>query len=255
MTGRAVERRQNRYSRSGSSRDGMTGGDDPIAADAYDELADDYDEEVASNPYNAHFAFPATTSLIPDVEGERILDAGCGSGVYTEWLLERGAEVVGVDVSREMLDHAVENVGDRAELHRADLAEPLDFADDSFDGVVSALALGYVRDWRPTFSEFARVLKPGGFVVFTTTHPADEIPLDDDENYYEVERKVKEWAVDVPYYRRPFSEMINPLLETGFRIDSVLEPQPTDAFEEQWPERYETESRHPVFLCVRAVSR
>lgn len=227
--------------------------EDPIAEDAYDALADEYADTVRSNPYNAHIEFPATTDLIPDVAGMRVLDAGCGTGVYTEWLLAQGAdEVVGVDVSEAMLAHAREALGDRATFHRADLAEPLEFAGDSFDGIVSALALGYVRDWRSTFAEFARILKPGGFLVFSVVHPLDSLPEGEEESYFETDQQVKEWSVDVPFYRRPFAEMLNPLIEAGFTLDRIVEPQPTEEFEEQWPERYETESRNPVFLCIRA---
>ena len=240
----------------------MTDGEDPIAVDAYDELADSYAEEVRENPYNAHLEFPATTSLIPDVAGEQVLDAGCGTGVYTEWLLEQGADVVGMDASEAMLDHARDAIGDRATFHQADLEKPLDFAEtDAFDGVVSALALGYVADLRDPFGEFARVLEPGGFLVFSTAHPLDQFPPDDpemgddpgDANYFEVERVVKEWDVEVPYYRRPLAGILNPLLDAGFRLDRLVEPQPTEAFKEAWPERYEKESRYPVFVCVRAT--
>lgn len=233
----------------------MTSEDDPAPEDAYDELADTYVREIETDAYNADFAFPATTALIPDVAGKRVLDAGCGAGAYTEWLLDRGADVVAVDASAGMLDRATERVGGRAEFHRVDLGEPLAFAaEDEFDGIVSALVLDYVRDWRQTFSEFARVLESGGFLVFTVPHPFNEFPLGEDENYFAVEPRTKEWSVDVPYYRRPLSEMVGPLLETGFRIDAMVEPQPTDAFAERRPERYETESKRPVFLCVRAVS-
>ncbi|WP_276254069.1 class I SAM-dependent methyltransferase [Halomontanus rarus] len=236
----------------------MTADDDPIAKAAYDELADTYAADVRTNAYNAELEFPATSSLIPDVAGKRVLDAGCGTGVYTEWLVDQGADVVGVDVSDEMLGHAIEQVGDRAAFRQADLGAPLEFATaQSFDGIVSALALSYVEDWRGVFSEFARLLRPGGFFVFSTGHPLDEFPPENDEaeNYFEVERLSKEWDVDVPYYRRPFSEMLNPLLENGFQLDTVVEPQPTAAFEDQRPERYEKESRYPVFLCVRATKR
>jgi len=232
----------------------MPSEDRPIAEAAYDELAGTYVEAVEPGPYHADLAFPATTDLLPDIEGLRVLDAGCGTGAYTEWLVDRGAEVIGVDVSEPMLDRARDRVADRAEFHRADLAEPLEFArEDAFDGVVSALALDYVEDWRAPFGAFARLLAPGGFLVFTVPHPFDEYPLEEDENYFEVERRVKEWSVDVPYFRRPLGEMLGPLLETGFRLDAITEPGPTDRFRERWPERYETESKRPVFLCVRAV--
>lgn len=223
----------------------------PIAEDAYDAIADEYAEDVPTNAYNANLEFPGTTGLIPEVDGRRILDAGCGTGIYTEWLLDRGADVVGVDVSEAMLDQAREAVGDRAEFRRATLGDPLPFADDEFDGVVSALVLDYVEDWGRAFDEFARVLASGGFVVFSVVHPLDT--LDETENYFETERYVKEWSVDVPCYRRPLGAMFDPVIEAGFRIDEVCEPQPTEAFAEKRPERYEKESRNPVFLCVRAV--
>lgn len=234
----------------------MPSDDDPIARAAYDELADTYADDVKSNAYNAEIEFPGTTSLIPAVDGERILDAGCGTGFYTEWLVEQGADVLGIDVSEKMLAHAIEQLGDRAEFVQADLGEPLDFlADDSFDGIVSALALSYVEDWTHVFSEFQRLLRPGGFLVFSTGHPLDQFPPENDqgENYFEIESITKSWAVDVPYYRRPFSAILNPVLENGFQLDTILEPQPTEAFKERRPERYEKESRYPVFLCVRAT--
>lgn len=190
----------------------MTDNDRAVAESAYDRLADSYAAEVETNPYNADLDLPGTTALLPDVAGERILDAVCGTGVYTEWLLEHGGDVVGIDVSEAMLAHARDRLGGRATLCRVDLGSPLGLAEESFD----------------------------------------EFPLPDDADYFAVERRVKEWSVDVPYYRRPLSEMIAPLLEAGFRLEALSEPQPTDAFREKWPERYEKESRRPVVLCLRA---
>lgn len=229
--------------------------DEPIARAAYDELADTYAEDVTSNAYNAEIEFPATSSLIPAVDGKRILDAGCGTGFYTRWLVEQGADVLGIDASEEMLDHAIEQGGDRATFTQADLSEPLDFLEEeSFDGIVSALVLSYVKDWNQVFSEFHRVLRSGGFLVFSTGHPIDQFPPENDqgENYFELEELTKTWAIDVPYYRRPFSAILNPVLENGFKLETILEPQPTAAFKKRRPDRYEKESRYPVFLCIRA---
>ncbi|WP_323675363.1 class I SAM-dependent methyltransferase [Halorubellus sp. PRR65] len=236
----------------------MPADDDPIARDAYDELADSYAVDVRENAYNAHIEFPATSAMIPDVAGKRVLDAGCGTGAYSAWLVDQDAAVVGVDVSEAMLAHARDAVpaDAPAEFVQADLGDPLSFPADAFDGVVSALALGYVRDWDHVFAEFRRVLRDGGFLVFSTAHPLDQFGADapDAEDYFAVERLSKDWAVEVPYYRRPFGELVRPLLANGFRLDDVVEPQPTEAFREQRPERYEKESTHPVFLCVRATA-
>lgn len=231
----------------------MTDEAEPVAKAAYEQLAEDYDDEFETNPYNTEMEIPGTTSLIPPVEGRRILDAGCGTGIYAEWLLERGADVVGVDVSDGMLEIAREKLGEDVPLYQGDIGEPLEFAEsDSFDGIVSALVLGYVEDWRAPFAEFARVLRPGGFLVFSTIHPVEAYVDNEDVDYFATECRTKEWDVEVPHYRRPLSEMIEPLVENGFCLDGIAEPQPTEAFRAQRPDVYEKESRQPVFLCLRA---
>jgi SAM-dependent methyltransferase len=227
-------------------------------ADAYDRMAADYDLDLRSNPYDEHLAFPATSGLLSEVTGvDRALDAGCGTGQYAEHLQEAGVEVVGVDASREMLARGREQVPG-AEFVHGDLASPLPFDGGAFDLVVSALAMGYLEDWTATLGEFARVLGPGGVLVVSTTHPFDQFhdtdpDADEDRpNYFRVERRVKQWDVPVPHYRRPMSAVVEPLLDAGFRLDRFLEPEPTAGFREAWPERYEKESRFPVFLCLRA---
>jgi hypothetical protein len=58
--------------------------------------------------------------------------------------------------------------------------------------------------------------------------------------------------IDVPFYRRPFSEVINPLVETGFELDEPVEPTPNETFEDEKPESYEKRSTCPTFICARA---
>lgn len=228
---------------------------DPPAA--YDRLAATYETREA-DPYCADLEFPAVQDLLPDVAGRRILDAGCGRGRYTEWLLDEGAEVVAVDASRKMVAEARDRVGGRATVRRADLAAPLSFADDGeFDGVVSGLTLHYLDDWRPVFAEFARVLAPGGFLAFSTHHPLDDYLVFDDVTYFDIERESMTWSagdetVAVPFYRRPFGEVIRPLVETGFGLDDLVEPTPRPSFEAKKPESYEKRLRQPTFLCVLA---
>jgi hypothetical protein len=57
----------------------------------------------------------------------------------------------------------------------------------------------------------------------------------------------------VPWYRRPLSEILNPLVAAGFHLDRVLEPLPTPEFAEADPLRYEELTREPVFMCIRAL--
>lgn len=235
----------------------MSPDESPTVEDAYDKLAETY-ETREEDPYCADLEFPATTELVPDVAGKRVLDAGCGHGRYAKWLAERGADVLAVDRNTEMLEQARRRIGDRAEIRRADITEPLEFADDgTFDGVICGLSLHYVEDWRQPFAEFARLLRPGGFLVFSAQHPVDEYVAFEAENYFDVEQERMTWSasgeeIEVPFYRRPLSEVVNPLVETGFQLDELVEPKPRESFEEKKPESYEKRLKYPTFLCVRA---
>lgn len=222
-------------------------------AEAYDALADEYDTVAEAAPHNAHHEFPGTTAVIPEVEGKRVLDAGCGAGRYAAWLADEGADVVACDVSREMVERTRERI-DEATVHRADLGEPLSFAaDDAFDGVVCAGALGYLADWETPLAEFARVLRPGGFLVVSVGHPFSPVNREAASDYFAVERREPEFEVGVPIYRRPLEQIVRPVTDAGFQLAELGEPQPTEAFREVAPEEYEEAATEPTYLCLRAV--
>lgn len=233
----------------------------PIALDAYEELAELFAALVDTKPHNAFYDRPATLSLLPAVEGRRVLDAGCGPGAYAEWLVLHGAEVVAFDASEKMVRFARERLAGRARVLHADFSRPLDFLEDaSFDIVLSALALDYVKDWRRVFAEFHRVLRAPGHLVFSIEHPFDSYRRHKEaESYLKTELVRYDWRgfggvpVSVPAYRRPFSEVVNPLIETGFRVERLLEPLPTEEFKKAEPVEYEKLCREPAFLCVRAA--
>lgn len=229
----------------------MTAEEDPSVEDTYDELAATYHAAAEANPFKAHLEFPATTSLVPGVAGHRVLDVGCGTGRYAEWLVDRGADVVGVDVSTEMIAQARERLGDEVEFHATDVEGGLEFAStEEFDGIVSGVALDYVGDWHGVFEDFSRILRPGGFVVCSVRHP---LSYEGETDYFGTTLRPPDYEVGVPYYHRPFSEVFRPLLEASFRLEEVVEPRPTDEFPEGRSEEYERASRRPVFLCFRAV--
>jgi ubiquinone/menaquinone biosynthesis C-methylase UbiE len=230
----------------------------PIALDSYEELADAYSAKVDTKDYNAHYEWPATISLMPEVTGRRALDAACGPGRYAEWLVNNGAEVTAFDVAPRMLANARKRLGTRVRIERADLSQPLRFLSEAtFDLVVCALALDYVRDWRPTLSEFRRVLRRPGLLIFSVEHPLSEDSLSAAGDYFQtelVEYTFRQFGapVVVPTYRRPLMDVFNALSESGFFIDRVVEPLPTAEFKEQNPADYEELLRQPSFLCIRA---
>lgn len=233
----------------------------PIALVAYEVLAEPYASHIDTKPRNAYYERPATLSILPQVEGKRVLDAGCGPGVYTEWLVNHGAEVVALDVSPKMVEWARKRVGARATVLEADIDQPLTFLQDmSFDIVLSTLALDYVLDWKCVFKEFFRILRQPGYFVFSIGHPFADFILSRAKNYFRTELIEWEWAgfglpVRVPAYRRPLNAILNPLLEAGFILERILEPTPTEQFKQEEPKEYEELSKRPGFLCIRAAKR
>ena len=236
---------------------------------SYDEIAEAYASGVDNAPYNAFYERPATLALVPDVTGAHVLDAGCGSGFYTEELIKRGARVTAIDSSAEMTKHAAHRFTDlgilettlqspglgRVSVRVADLTRPFDFLDDaSVDGVLSALVLHYLRDWGCTLAEFRRILKPEGWLLFSTHHPATEAALFDIADYFAIEQLEDYWDLvgKVRFYRRPLRSITEPVIEAGFVIDRLEEPLPTEWFRKQKPDAYRQLLRHPQFLMVRA---
>jgi len=231
-----------------------------IAYDAYERLADAYAELVDTKPHNAYLERPATLSLLPDVGGKRVLDAGCGPGVYSEWLAGHGADVTAVDASPKMVEHARGRLGDTVEVRLHDLRAPLDFlADDGVDLVVAALVMDYIEDWVPVFREFRRILRGGGALVFSVGHPFfDYFIKEEVEDYFRVEEVEMWWSgfgvrVLMPSYRRPLGSIFNALHEAGFLVERVIEARPTPEYREADPEGYEVVSKRPSFLCVKAI--
>lgn len=224
--------------------------------DAYEVLAGEYNRLGDSKPSNAYLERPATVSLLPDVEGSFILDAGCGAGHLAFELVDQGANVLGIDISQRMVEHSRHRVPE-ADVIKASLEDTLPFKSASFDGITSSLAFHYIHDWDILFKELKRVLKSNGWIVFSVQHPhADFEEYSDSSNYHDVEWVTATWTsfgreVEVPTYRRPLTEMVNPALLNGFHLDKILEPIPTEEFQRVAPERYEYEAHRPNFLCFR----
>ncbi len=232
---------------------------EPVAQKAYDILAEAYAERINTKPHNAYYERPATLSLLPEVQGQRVLDAGCGPGVYAVWLVEHGAQVVACDGNHKMVQLARERVGNKARVLLADLEEPLVFAaTDSFDLIVAPLVMDYLKDWAAVFTEFYRILVPGGILVFSFEHPFNNyFDHRENSNYFDIELVKYTWRgfgkrVDVPSYRRPLGEVLNPLISAGFSLERILEPLPTEEFKAADPKDYEELMRSPGFLFIRA---
>jgi SAM-dependent methyltransferase len=228
---------------------------EPLALPYYEAMAEQYAAAVDGKPHNAFYDRPACVSLLPPLAGLAVLDAGCGSGWYSEHLAGRGAAVTAVDVSPKMARLTKARLGDRARVREHDLSQKLDFAEDSaFDLVLCPLVMHYIDRWEPVFSEFHRVLKPGGTFVFSTHHPFMDYSLFPAGGYFALSLIEDVWSTGkVRYYRRPLTAMVDALTESRFAVDRIVEPRPTEDFRRADPEGYERLMNNPWFIVFRAL--
>ncbi|GAB3147664.1 class I SAM-dependent methyltransferase [Micromonospora sonneratiae] len=204
-------------------------GDSLVKADHYDVFAERYSADNETNLINGYYERPAMIRLAGDVRGRRILDAGCGSGLLSAALRERGAIVTGFDSSPAMVELAARRLGEDATLLVADLSEPLPFADGVFDDVVVSLVLHYLEDWTAPLAELRRVLRPGGRLLLSVNHPIVYTVMNPGSDYFTLARWTDEYTFDghsteLTYWHRPLHAMTDAFTDAGFRLSVISEP-------------------------------
>ena len=198
---------------------------------AYDSFAAAYAAENESSLFNAYYERPEMLRLAGDVSGLRVLDAGSGSGPLSAALRDRGAAVTGLDASAAMVDLARRRLGEDADLHVADLGEPLPFGGAEFDLVVASLVLHYLQDWSGPLTELRRVLRPGGRLLVSVNHPGAYPIVYPQADYFSVTQYTEDYtfagrAAELTFWHRPLHDMAAAFASAGFRITAITEPSP-----------------------------
>lgn len=207
--------------------------------------------------------------LLPDFKGKRVLDLGCGYGWHCIYAAENGAEyVLGTDISEKMLKVAAEKNGHESIEYRCAAMEDLKFADSSFDIVISSLAFHYIKDFPPLVKNINRFLREGGNFVFSVEHPVftsygtqdwyydgegNILHFPVDRYYYEGEREAVFLGEKVTKYHRTLTTYLNTLLESGFIIKNIVEPQPPEDM--LHIPGMKDEMRRPMMLLVAAEKK
>jgi SAM-dependent methyltransferase len=225
--------------------------------EAYDRLAPVWSATSDEGPFNGLLERPALRSLVPlPLDGAVVLDAGCGSGAQCEWLLDQGADVIGLDLSPAMVEETQRRCGDRGRFLVADLGQPLELGPASVDGITCSLALHYLRDWRVPLRSFADVLRPGGWVVLSLEHPfAPPLP-GQQGGYFDTELIGQEWQKDDVvvtqyFWRRPLGDTVGAFAEAGFVIEDVAEARPTAEAVARFPDDLANLREYPSFMVYR----
>jgi ubiquinone/menaquinone biosynthesis C-methylase UbiE len=189
--------------------------DEVDASAGYEVLAETYDaiENALIVAEEEH-----VYGLLDRLALGRVLDAACGTGRHSQYLVSRGHDVIGVDESPAMLSRAREKVaGDR--FVQGSL-QALPFAGGSFDAVVCALALTHVDDMSLAIAELARLVRTGGTVIISDIHPLAALT----GAHLIVTKRDGELAVirnNIHFHSR----YINAFAEHGLEVLSCTEPE------------------------------
>jgi len=175
------------------------------SAEGYDLAAAGYDKKEG---YLNSFEKGVWSPVLPNLNGQKVLDVGAGTGRLSRILVQGGAEVTAVDVSEKMLLILKKKLP-QVEIVVGE-AENLPFKDESFDLVTAAFVVVHLKDPEFFFEEAFRVLKPGGKLIVTNINQK-EAPL----------VKTEKGSIKIKsYYHRP-EKIIELLEKIGFNIDNI----------------------------------
>lgn len=208
----------------------------------YDDIAEWYDAWVGPHSMAEDAFFPAVEALMGDVAGRRICDLACGQGRVARHLADRGASVVGIDLSEKLLAIARRHEEARhrgIEYLHADARNLEGVEDAMFDGVLCHMALMDIPELAPTLRSVARVLRPGGWFVLSILHPCYHTARSGESELPEgsvrtIGRYFEEghWRSDtrpgppgkVGAYHRMLSTYLNALSDAGLTLERASEP-------------------------------
>lgn len=208
--------------------------------------------------------WPALRALLPDLDGRRVLDLGCGFGWFCRFAREQGAtSVLGVDVSERMLARARAETWDAAISYvKADL-EHFEAAPGPFDLVYSSLALHYIENLAGLLRGVHAALVTGGRLIFSVEHPIFTAPGNPGwsvdaaghktwpvDRYLDEGPRSTDWlAKGVIKQHRTIGTYLDLLLRTGFALAHLDEWAPSEEQVASHPD-WADERQRPPFLLV-----
>lgn len=207
--------------------------------EAWDSMADDWFGTTALPTYGVLAPTESDLHLFGNIQGQKVLDIGCGSGHSLKYMGDHGAaELWGLDLSTKQIENAGNFLQANHYLPKlfvSPMEENPGIPMCYFDVVYSIYAIGWTVDLEKTFSLISSYLKKNGIFVFSWDHPFMHcVDIVDDKlifsgSYHEKERfQFEKGGKPVSLYNRRLCDYINTLSKTGFTVEELVEETDKD---------------------------
>ncbi|MGN0479474.1 MAG: class I SAM-dependent methyltransferase [Hominenteromicrobium sp.] len=236
---------------------------------------------TSEDSYSYNIEWPCIRDMLPELAGKSVLDVGCGTGIFT-FLLEafRPAELVGVDISEEMLKIAeskAEKRASKAEFLLGDASEIARSVNRRFDFIFSSTTTHYLADLECFFAGVSACLKEDGCCILSVIHPVysagyplahgDTFPEDDEWQVRYLDQRMRAYIQPwIEYnddcenrlsrsYHHLFSDYVNAAVRAGLRLQALREPMPPESWKEKFPGRYESFVETPTYMVMKLTKQ
>lgn len=204
--------------------------------------------------------------MFPDLQGKTVLDLGCGYGWHCKYAIDLGAnEVLGIDLSNKMLDKAKQLNSDEHIKYLRCKIEEYNYPENTYDFVISNLALHYIEDLEFIYKKVYQTLKTNGCFLFNIEHPSFTAGINQDwiydqngeplywpiDHYYEPGQRVTTFlGHKVVKQHHTLTQILNVLIKSGFQLETVEEVVPSNEMINLYG--LQDEIRRPMMLLVKA---
>lgn len=246
---------------------------------SWEPVAGWYDDMLAGkDTYQAKVILPNLMRLVPPKD-KRIIDIACGQGFFSLAFAENGANVLGIDISRELIELARKRARANLRFEVSPADKIVSAENKNFDAALIVLALQNIKEMNGTLREASRVLKNNGTLALVLNHPCFRIPKESawgyDENkkvqYRRIDKYGRPFAVEIDMtpganqdsnsrkiytksFHRPLQDYFKALSAAGFRVSCLEEwishkqsgPGPRASAEDSARKEF------PLFLAIMA---